>query len=462
MHYQLVTNSHSMSATIPRAARYMRLFAYLPLALRPQSESALVISFGLGSTLDALTEAPGLRSIVVVDISRDILELGRAIYPPPRRYPLDDPRVRVQVEDGRFYLLTARRQFDVITAEPPPPKNAGIVNLYSKEYFQLVRARLRPGGLASYWLPVELLSVSDTRAIVRGFCDAFEDCSLWTGFGPEWILLGTHQGQPPDEQGFGALWREPRARASLEAVGFARPDQLGTTFMADAEQLRPFLGDARPLEDDFPLRLTTDVPGGGRPRAYEDLMDPAAARQRFADSAWVRRMWPGALREATLARFEHEAPLLAFMAHPLVSASWVRSLAPAAGDPASRSPLLWMMRSSVPIERAAREAARRGLRDPQLEVTLAASDLADGRFLLAEQRLHDVQRHTLRPWTVQWRVLALVLGGERERAAQLMRELGDWVQPEDPDDWRFLIATYGLPDPWGLTKPTGQPAPPLP
>lgn len=460
VYYHLVTNNHSMSSTLPRAARYMRLFAYLPLALRPQSESALLISFGLGSTLDALTEAPGLRSIDVVDISRDILELGRAIYPVPRRYPLDDPRVRVHVEDGRFFLLTAGQQFDVITAEPPPPKHAGIVNLYSKEFFQLVRARLRPGGLASYWLPVQQLSVSDTRAITRGFCDAFEDCSLWTGFGTEWMLLGTHQGQPPDEQGFGALWREPRARESLEAIGFARPEQLGATFMADAAQLQPFLRGVRPLEDDFPLRLSAVLPNGGLSKAYWDLMDPAATRQRFADSAWVRRMWPPALREATLARFEHEAPLLTYMARPLTSASWVRTLAAAAGDPASRSPLLWMLRSSVPLERAARDAARRGVRDPQLEVTLAASDLVDGRFLAAEQRLHAVQRHTLGQWTVQWRVLALVLGGERERAARLMLEAGDWLQPEDLDDWRFLITTYGLPDPWGLTAPAGPTAAP--
>jgi hypothetical protein len=55
-------------------------------------------------------------------------------------------------------------------------------------------------------------------------------------------------------------------------------------------------------------------------------------------------------------------------------------------------------------------------------------------------------------------VLALVLAGERERAARLMVEAGDWVQPQETEGWVFLSRGYGLPDPWGLTPPPA-PAP---
>ncbi len=213
LYYRLVTNGHSMSSTSPAASRYMRLFSYLPLALRPRADSALVISFGLGSTVEALNESPWLASIDVVDISRDILELGRLAYPPPRRYPLDDPRVRVLVEDGRFHLLTTRRRYDVITAEPPPPKNAGVVNLYSREYFGLVRGALSEGGVASHWLPVHNLSFDDARAITEAFCGVFEDCTLWTGAGYDWLLVGTRGLRPPGDEGFGAPWGVPALRA---------------------------------------------------------------------------------------------------------------------------------------------------------------------------------------------------------------------------------------------------------
>ncbi len=274
------------------------------------------------------------------------------------------------------------------------------------------------------------------------------------------MLVGTRNGVPPDEAAFVSPWRDEGLRASLDSIGLGLPEQMGTTFLADAEQLRDFLGDARPLEDDFPLRLTRQLPRGGPQRAYLAMMDPLGAQRRFADSAWIRRMWPPALREATLARFPREFPLLNHCAQPLRSAAWLPELAAMAGDPASRAGMLWMMRSSHAVQDAAHKAAARGVQDALLEQELGVGLFVDGRFLEAEERFRRAQRHLLTEWLVQWRVLALVLGGERERAARLMVEAGDWVQPQEGEGWVFLSRGYGLPDPWGLTQ--ARPAAPTP
>lgn len=451
---RLVTNGHSMSSTSPAASRYMRLFSYLPLALRPRADSALVVSFGLGSTAEALTESPWLRSIDVVDTSRDILELGRLAYAPPRRYPLDDPRVRARVEDGRFHLLTTRRRYDVITAEPPPPKNAGVVNLYSQEYFALVRGALNEGGVASHWLPVHNLSFDDARAITRAFCAVFEDCTLWTGAGYDWLLVGTRGLRPPGGDGFREPWGVPALRASLDESGLGAPEQLGTTFLADAAQLRQWLGDARPLVDDFPLRLSVALPARPAP-AFASLADPEGARRRFADSAWVARVWPEDLREATLARFPREAPLLRFSAGLDGGRSLLPGLAVGAGDPAARTAVLWMMGSSQALQAAARRARARGLHDPAIDVELGVGAFAAGRWLEAEEHFARATPREPAEWLAQWRVLALALAGERERAAALVR--GGGPEPRrDVQGWRFLAATFGLPD---ASAPLGGPVP---
>ena len=193
--YRLFTNGYSMSGTSFRSKRYMSAFVYLPLALRPQTRNVLLISYGVGTTAKRLTEAKQLQSIDVVDISKTILGLSSIVWPGAAN-PLADPRVHVHVEDGRFFLLTTPRRFDLITAEPPPPKNAGIVNLYTRENFELMRARLSDRGIVSYWLPAYQLSQSDNKAVIRAFCDAFADCSLWTGAGPEWILVGSRAELP--------------------------------------------------------------------------------------------------------------------------------------------------------------------------------------------------------------------------------------------------------------------------
>src|SRR5262249_61859478 len=76
LYFRLVTNSISMAGSAFASQRYMRLFAWLPLALRPQSEEALLISYGVGTTARTLVDAPTIRSIDVVDPSEDILQLG--------------------------------------------------------------------------------------------------------------------------------------------------------------------------------------------------------------------------------------------------------------------------------------------------------------------------------------------------------------------------------------------------
>ena len=181
--YRLVTNGYSMSGTyFLGSRRYMSLFALWPAAVHPDLRRALLISYGVGVTARALTRLPGLEQIDVVDISRDVLEMSRIVQP-THEDPLADPRVRVHVEDGRQYLQTTAARYDLITGEPPPPHGAGVVNLYTLEYFQLMRSRLAPGGIVTYWLPVGQLLAGDTRAILGAFCGAFSDCSLWGGTG---------------------------------------------------------------------------------------------------------------------------------------------------------------------------------------------------------------------------------------------------------------------------------------
>ena len=142
----------------------------------------LVNDTSRGSTAKALTDTRDLESIVVVDISEEILDLAQVVFPGAGTNPLDDPRVEVHVEDGRFFLQTTDRRFDLITSEPPPPKLAGVVNLYTKEYFQLIHDRLGEGGVATYWLPVQQLTLTEAQSIMRAFLDVFGRPSRDTPF----------------------------------------------------------------------------------------------------------------------------------------------------------------------------------------------------------------------------------------------------------------------------------------
>jgi spermidine synthase len=150
----MLTNSFSMSTTGYGVRRYQKLYVYWPIAVRPDLKRALIIGYGVGNTAKALTDSTGVESIDLVDLSRDILAMAPIVFPDPREQPLRDRRMHIHIEDGRYFLQTTDRQFDLITGEPPPPGIAGVENLYSREYFQLIHDRLADRGIVTYWLPL--------------------------------------------------------------------------------------------------------------------------------------------------------------------------------------------------------------------------------------------------------------------------------------------------------------------
>jgi spermidine synthase len=307
MYYRLLTNMISMSSTQTSARRYMKLFVYWPIAVHPNPRHALLISYGVGMTAKALTDTRQLETIDIVDISKDILDLSSVVFVDPKDSPLEDPRVTVHVEDGRFFLQTTQRRFDLITGEPPPPKAAGIVNLFTKEYFQLLRDRLADGGIATYWLPVHSLLEHETKAIIRAFCEAFEDCSLW-GSRFNWMLVGTRGARGPVSAGqFARQWRDPVVGPDLRALGFELPEQFGALFLVDADDLRALTRDTPPLDDDHPKRLgrRATFPRRLRP-VYAPWMDVELARERFRASSIVKRLWQEPLRTTSLDYFPHQ------------------------------------------------------------------------------------------------------------------------------------------------------------
>lgn len=106
-----------------------------------------------------------------------------------------DSRLEVRVADGRRELMRSAERYDLITLEPPPPSAAGVVNLYSSDFYRLARQRLAPNGLVAQWLPISTQNDEDTRALVRSFLDSFPHASLWSTELHEMLLVGSVEPQ---------------------------------------------------------------------------------------------------------------------------------------------------------------------------------------------------------------------------------------------------------------------------
>jgi hypothetical protein len=145
------------------------LMGALPLLLHPHPERVGVIGLGSGDTSFAAGGHPDVKEVETIEIVGSQLDVLRAFERRQSyaglRLLLSDPRFRIVVGDGRTHVRRSRRKYDVIEADALRPSSAYAGNLYSLEYFALLRESLNPDGLAVSWLPTE--RVRDT--FVRSF-----------------------------------------------------------------------------------------------------------------------------------------------------------------------------------------------------------------------------------------------------------------------------------------------------
>lgn len=428
--YRLVTNGYSMSATTVIGKRYMKLYVYLPLALQADARDALLISYGVGSTAKALTDSAGLKHIDVVDISREILEMSSVVYADADN-PLHDPRVNVHIEDGRFFLGTHAQKYDLITSEPPPPKVAGVVNLYTQEYFRAIKDHLTPNGRTSYWLPVHDLQPLDTLAIIKAFCNVFEDCTLWDGAGLEWMLMGGNgSSERASADGFTAQWRDERVHSELVALGFELPEQMGALFMGDAAYLAGITANVPPVTDNYPLRISSELVGvPGYVPLYGTLMDERERLERFTHSAFIERVWPRELAARTPPYFHYEGLIKDYFTGGLYPAADSQFLWHAVDDVLANSRLetlpLWLLGTSRDAQHNAQLLDRQGASGTDVAVETALGRLAQRDYAGA---LHAVEQ-------------SVSAGGGDVSVGQLSMLLYLLAKNDKADDARSLIAS---------------------
>jgi spermidine synthase len=247
LYIQGVSNSGDAMPSL----RYMRLQALLPLMIhKGEPRSALVIGFGTGITTGALLRYPKLEKRVCAELLPAVVRSG-AMF--PENYDAaHDPRVQIRMRDGRQELLRSSEKYDLITLEPPPPSAAGVVNLYSKDFYALAGARLEENGLLAQWLPLATQNDEDTREMVRSFLDVFPYASLWTTELHEMLLVGSFQPMVLDAREIETRYADAGVTTTLSAVGVSSPAALLATYVTGRDGLERYAGDTMPVTDDRP------------------------------------------------------------------------------------------------------------------------------------------------------------------------------------------------------------------
>jgi len=248
---RLVIDGNQATYTAVSDMRKNRMLAHLPMLVHPDPRDVLVICFGSGSTFGALAVYGTVERVDCVEIAPAVLECA-PFFAEFNLDVLDNPLARVIVDDGRNYLLCTDRRYDVITAEPMPPAVAGVVNLYTVEYYELCRRALKPGGIVAQWIPLYQLAVRDVRMLAASFARAFPHVQLWLT-GDDIVLLGSDEPLVADRGRFAAAAADPKIVRTLAEVGVPGPEALLDRLALDDAAFRSYVRGFEPVTDDRPV-----------------------------------------------------------------------------------------------------------------------------------------------------------------------------------------------------------------
>jgi len=203
----------------------------LPVMIHHNPKDIAVIGLGSGETAYAMGGRQGVQEITCFEIVKPVAEtldsLDRMNQYPGLKRLLQDSRMKHLLTDGRAFIMHKNKKYDVIEADALHSYTAFSGNLYSYEYFMLLRSRLKPGGLAVTWAP--------TRRVLDTFVKAFPYVLVLRQSA---VLIGSNQPLVYDPRLVKQRLESSFTRAYFERGGI-NVDRFAAFFLTCEAQLFP-------------------------------------------------------------------------------------------------------------------------------------------------------------------------------------------------------------------------------
>lgn len=200
------------------------LLGHLPLFFHPNPKEVLAIGLGGGATLRALVHNTDLEEITMVEIDPLVTEAARTFFGKFNDGAIDDPRVKIVTNDGRNYVDSSRRTYDVISSEPPNIWVAGVSGLFTQEFYRSAKTHLNPGGVLCQWMPLYEMQAPDFQIILHTIRSVFPHIKFWA-VGSDIALVASDRPLVADEAKVRARLAYPGVLADLTEIEMS-PDEL--------------------------------------------------------------------------------------------------------------------------------------------------------------------------------------------------------------------------------------------
>jgi predicted membrane-bound spermidine synthase len=249
---RLIVNGGLYSSDRPSALRYMRTLGELPALLCPNPKRALVICFGVGNTAHMLDANRDIEHLDICELSKAVIDCEPQ-FSALNHNVLQSKKTHLAIADGRNLLLRSANMYDIITLEPPPPQDAGVVNLYTREFYRLAAHHLSANGKLCQWIPLHCVQAGLVKQAIQAGRAEFRYTTFWIPNGGDGVLICS---QEPITFDCSALQQRinshPLEKQCLAEVGLDDACHILSTLVLAGPSMESYVQQCSPISDDRP------------------------------------------------------------------------------------------------------------------------------------------------------------------------------------------------------------------
>ena len=186
----------------------------------------LVIGCGAGVTAGAVSIDPAVKRLTIAEIEPLVPEVVSRYFAEHNYDVVANPKIHVVLDDARHYLLTTNEKFDAITSDPFDPWVKGAAMLYTKEFFEMVKSHLNPGGVVTLFVQLYESNTAAVKSEIATFLEVFPNGVVWgntnNGAGYDLVLLGQAEPTRIDVEAVQQRLRQPEMLPVAQSLGADR------------------------------------------------------------------------------------------------------------------------------------------------------------------------------------------------------------------------------------------------
>jgi len=249
----------------------MVMTAAIPLAVRPDAQTAAIIGFGSGVSTHTLLASKTLKRVDTIEIEAAMVE-GAGLFRPRNELAYTDPRSHILIDDAKAFFARSSAKYDIIVSEPSNPWVSGVASLFSEEFYERIRHYLTDSGVLVQWIQIYEIEPHLVESIIRALGKHFPNYAVYAADSGNLLLVATPSAAPITLSN--RIFEFPALAKDLRRIGIGHMGDITPRYIAGSRLFRPWIEEGIVNSDYYP---------------YVDLN---AARSRFMRSDAVSLVAP--------------------------------------------------------------------------------------------------------------------------------------------------------------------------